>query len=234
MSAEHRLTEAGGLTAAIFGKHPGHGDFLSFGLPDGFCRQLSDWLGSSLGPVRDQLGPAWEAVCHSRTALRFWIGAGIGQGKAWRGVMRMSADKVGRHYPLLALASAAPDSLPVLLTDQTFYDLAQEALGDLLDQPNLAPPENAAALSQRLADTPGSDSGAVGHDHMFWATRATGAAGDLLAELALTDLICGAAARSYWWFSHENAGGAGVLACQGLPDPQALGWLISGGSGAET
>lgn len=234
MPPEHRLSDAALVQAAVFGKHPGHGDFLSAGLPDELEWRLSEWLGSSLGPVREQIGPAWPAVCQSRTALRFWLGAEIGHGMAWRGVMRMSCDKVGRNYPLLILSGAAPDSLPTLQVEQDFYIAAEEALADLFEQAVLLPSETQPLLAARLNGFEGAERGLGGHEHMFWAMRASGSAPDLLADLALTDLICGATSRSYWWFSHAEAGGTGVLSCQGLPDPQALSWLITGGAGPES
>lgn len=234
MPTEHRLIEAA-VPAAIFGKHPGHGDFVSAGLPDGLGRRLSDWLGATLGEVRDLIGPAWDEMCQSPTALRFWLGAHLGAGSgAWRGVMRMSGDKVGRSYPLLILQPASPDSLPAVQPGQDFYLAAEQALGDLLDQAVLTLPDASAVVAARLSDCPGADRGEAAHEHMFWATRATPRAEELCADIALTDLICGATARSYWWFANGHSGQSGILGCQDLPDARAMTWLITGGATHET
>lgn len=229
MPAEHRLDPAEIAPVAVFGKHPGHGDFLSFGLPDTPARLLSDWLGTTLGEVRDLLGPMWEQVCNHRTGLRFWLGGAFGEGQVWRGALRMSHDKVGRSYPLLVLQAALADSLPLIQTDQDFYAAAEVALADLLNQAVLSQPETTADLAVRLAPFAGADPGKDIHDAMFWAMKLQGETEQLLSEVALTDLICGARARSYWWFANQVSGQSGILACQGFPDPQAMSWLISGG-----
>ena len=51
----------------------------------------------------------------------------------------------------------------------------------------------------------------------------------VLDRLAATDHAHAAAARSYWWFSGPEGDHAGLLACQGWPGPDELGWLIAGG-----
>ncbi|AGT11471.1 type VI secretion system-associated protein TagF [Paracoccus aminophilus] len=238
MSPEHRLMEQppafvppGPVPVALFGKHPGHGDFVSAGMPDGLARLLSDWLGSTLGEVRDLLGPDWEGVTRSPGGLRFWLGAAFGEGQAWRGTMRMSGDKVGRHYPLVLLQPSAPDGLPLIFPSQEFYLAAEEALGDLIDQAVLALPETAAALTARLGQCPGAEQGTLRHEHMFWAMKQSSDVAELCREVGMTDLVCGATARSYWWFANPRAGQSGILGCQGLPDAQALAWLIAGSSG---
>lgn len=234
MPSEHRLTGDCPRSVAVFGKHPGHGDFLSLGFPEGPARRISDWLGEGLGAVRDLLGPLWDGLAQQPMGLRFWLGAQIGEGTAWRGVMRMSGDKVGRSYPLLIAQPCTADSLPLLQTGQAFYAAAEDSLRSLLDQAILSQPETTAGLALRLGGFDGADTGTGGYDHMFWAMKPNeGEAEALLAEVAATDLICGATARSYWWFSHPANGQSGILACQGLPDPQAMSWLLSGGGGGQ-
>lgn len=234
MSPEHRLTEGAPQPVAVFGKHPGHGDFLSLGFPEAPARRISDWLGESLGEVRELLGPIWDGLVHYQTGLRFWLGAQIGEGVAWRGVMRMSADKVGRHYPLMIAQPCSAESMPLLMPAQDFYQTAEASLTSLLEQAVLSQPETTAGLSLRLGGFEGAAQGAGGHDDMFWAMKPQdGDAAELLGEVAATDLICGATARSYWWFTHPVNGQSGVLACQGLPDPQAMSWLLSGGGGQD-
>lgn len=218
MPSEHRLT-------AFFGKHPGHGDFIGAGLPDLVERGLSDWLGATLGEVRDILGESWDQIQHSPVALRFWMGAGLGHGQAWRGVLRMSGDKVGRRYPLLVLQATGPDTLPVVQVRQDFYQEAETALADLLDQAVLIPGEVQATLEQQLAHH--APQAAAMSDHMFWAVKQSPDIEQLCNEVALTDLISAASGRSYWWFARPNL--SGILGGHGLPDAQALAWLVGGG-----
>lgn len=221
MPSEHRLT---GPTA-YFGKHPGHGDFIGAGLPDMVERGLSDWLGATLGEVRDILGESWDQIQHSPVALRFWLGAALGQGQAWRGVLRMSGDKVGRRYPLLILQATGADTLPVVQVQQDFYQDAETALAGLLDQALLVPGEVQAMLGQQLDHHAAMPPGIS--DPMFWAIKQSPDIEQLCAEVALTDLISAASGRSYWWFARPNL--SGILGGNGLPDAQALAWLVGGG-----
>lgn len=230
MSAEHRLSVPGAV--ALFGKHPGHGDFLAAGVPADLGRILSDWLGVTLGEVRELMGQRWAMVQDSPVALRFWLGGGVAGGDPWRGAMRMSGDRVGRRYPLLAMQQAGPDSLPTVQTGQDFYLSAETVLAAMLEQDAL----DLSLAAQGLADVfaaydPGQDAAS---DRMFWAMKQSADAGQLCVEVALTDLVAAASGRSYWWFSNATADLSGILGCDGLPGAQALAWLLGGGAGHET
>lgn len=225
MPAEHRLNPS--APAALFGKHPGHGDFITLNMPDAFERLLSEWLGSTLGEVRDMMAESWDSVLHSHVGLRFWIGGEIAGGSAWRGAMRMSGDRVGRRYPLLVMQPATPDSLPVVAPEQAFYVAAEAALSDLLTRPALPVVEIGEELSARLAEfAPANDNVA---EHMFWAVKPNADIQALATEVALTDLISAATGRSYWWFANDLAQQSGILAGRDLPGAQALAWLLQGG-----
>lgn len=226
MPSEHRLTghRLTGATA-FFGKHPGHGDFIGAGLPDMVERSLSDWLGATLGEVRDSLGESWDQIQHSPVALRFWMGAALGQGQAWRGVLRMSGDKVGRRYPLLILQATGPETLPVVQVQQGFYQDAETSLSGMLEQAVLTSADMLDVLDQQLGQH--VQAGAGLSDHMFWAIKQSADIEQLSNEVALTDLISAATGRSYWWFAKPTL--SGILGCNGLPDAQALAWLVGGG-----
>ena len=87
MSAERRL-----IATAVFGKHPGFGDFLAAGeLPAESASRVMDWLAQALGAWRDGMGADWQATFDRAPALRFWIGAGLTGGAALRGVMSRAA-----------------------------------------------------------------------------------------------------------------------------------------------
>ena len=225
MSAEHRLNGTGG--AALFGKHPGHGDFLSCGLPDGLGRLLSDWLGATLGEVSALLDGQWDRLQTGTVALRFWIGGAITGEGPWRGVMRMSGDRVGRRYPLLILQGTQPASLPLVEPDQGFYLVAEAVLAGLLAQPALEMAGVGQLLSARLSSY--RPDAAMPSEHMFWAVRPGTGIEQLCAELALADLLAGAGSRSYWWYVSEAVPQSAFLAQNGLPVARALAWLIGAG-----
>lgn len=90
------------------------------------------------------------------------------------------------------------------------------------------PREVAAALSAHLP-APADDRAVPGAS--FWATNATRAPREFLAELAATDYAHAQAGRSYWWFAADEQSGrqSGLMACAGWPGPHEMGWLLAAG-----
>ena len=220
MSAERRLS-------AVFGKHPGFGDFLTAGeLPGNGIALIMDWITLALGGWREGAGPDWQAQFDASPALRFWIGAGPGGGAALRGVAAPSRDRSGRRFPLI-LAQGPAGPAPVADPDQSFYDAAEAELSALRAAERFDPREAAAGLAGTL---PGAAAPAAG-GAAFWATNPGRAPGDLLAELAGADIAHAQAGRSYWWFAARPDAGrpSGLLAGPGLPGAAEIGWLLAGG-----
>ncbi|MDO5622821.1 MAG: type VI secretion system-associated protein TagF [Paracoccus sp. (in: a-proteobacteria)] len=222
MSAEHQLTPG---AAGILGKHPGFGDFIAAGLPGVVTRDLGDWAQTVLGQWRDAMADGWQARFDACPVLRFWIGpAVLGGGAALRGVWLPSRDRAGRRFPLLVVQAggASPISEPT----QDFYEVALLAATSLQQAERFEPRDVVERLHQALpAPSTGTPDWPV-----FWAMNAARDAPELLAELAAADHAHAMTVRSYWWFQPADRPGAGVLACQGMPGPQELGWLIAGGT----
>lgn len=222
MPAERRLN------LAIFGKHPGFGDFLSAGeLPGGGTQLLMDWITLTLGGWREMAGPDWQPIFDAAPALRFWIGAGPGNGAALQGVALPSRDRTGRRFPLI-VAQATGGPSPVVASDQTFYDQTLAELRALAQVDRFDPREVAAALASHLP--------APAEDHVipgasFWATNATRPPQEFLAELGGTDYAHAQAGRSYWWFAADEQPGqqSGLMTCAGWPGPAEMGWLLVAG-----
>lgn len=223
MPAERRLS-----VTAVFGKHPGFGDFLAAGeLPTESASRVMDWLAQTLGGWRDSAGPDWQAGFDRAPALRFWIGAGLSGGVALRGVMIPSRDRSGRRFPLI-VAQATAGAAPVIDADQAFFDQAEGELRAMASVDRFEPREVAAALSQTL---PAPADGQPVQGASFWATNATRPPQDMLAELAATDYAHAQAGRSYWWFAADEQAGqqSGILACAAWPGPAEMGWLLVAG-----
>lgn len=216
------------LNAAIFGKHPGFGDFLSAGdLPGGGTQLLMDWITLTLGGWRETAGPDWQVIFDEAPALRFWVGAGPGNGVALQGVALPSRDRTGRRFPLI-VAQGPAGPAPVADIDQSFYETAEAELLALRQQDRFDPREAAAHLSAVLPQQPDLH---PANGAAFWATNPTRTPQDLLAELAGADFSHAQAGRSYWWFAARIEHGlpSGLLAGPGLPGPAEMGWLLSGG-----
>ena len=86
--------------AALFGKLPAHGDFVSRGLAAAERDPLDAWLSASLADARRRCGEAFDVLFDSAPAWRFAEGGRVG-------AVAASMDKAGRRFPLwLAVGSA--------------------------------------------------------------------------------------------------------------------------------
>jgi type VI secretion system protein ImpM len=160
-------------------------------------------------------------------SLCFWIGPLLFGGRPLRGVLGPSVDKAGRRFPLMIAQTAG--LAPVLDPDQGFYDAALTALQGLQAASAFDPREAAQQLAAHL--TPASPPVETPAWPSFWALNANLSPGDLFADLVAADHANAAASRSYWWFGGSQGLPSGMLACQGLPGPGDLGWLILGWRG---
>lgn len=222
------------MALALYGKHPGRGDFLTRGVDPRLQAPLEAWLDRVLAELRETLGPEWEAVWDSGTSLGFWVGEAI-----WAlpvaGVMRPSRDKVGRRFPLMILSQGATPAPPTMGDDGWHGQVAQR-LEECLAAPDIDDPLD--GLQVENPDEP------VDGPH-FWAMRPGADASGLWSDLAANDHRRAAARRSYWWISgdvladtpSEQAETAGpvlpprwsqVWAGEGLPSGAVLAWFFRG------
>jgi len=86
---------------AAVGKHPAARDFLRVGSPSPLVEGLAAWVDAGYAGIGEKRRPAAETC-----SFRFWA-RGAAPGAVACGVVRDSADRVGRPYPLL-LAGTGP------------------------------------------------------------------------------------------------------------------------------
>ncbi|MFK7836784.1 MAG: type VI secretion system-associated protein TagF [Sulfitobacter sp.] len=214
-------------TLGLMGKHPGYGDFLQAGLSAEVVDGLNLWLDSSLPVVRDQMGEDWGAFWDHAQSLRFWIGRAV-LGRTLIGILHPSRDRVGRRFPLLLMVEGADVALPLgAEADQS----AWEALADHLTE--MQPGQGAAALLDGASIEVGAeDEQMAALGPTLWAHHPEGDLQSLLRSAAAPDAARAQLSRSYWWAPGEDSKtaqrAATWLACPGLPEPQALGWLLGG------
>lgn len=86
------------MTPVLFGKLPGHGDFVSRGLANATVERLDAALSAGLDATRAALGDDFERVHGLAPPWRF-----VARGEAgWRaGALAASADAAGRRYVVL-------------------------------------------------------------------------------------------------------------------------------------
>lgn len=244
-----------GGSAGLYGKLPARGDFVVRNLKPEMVRPLDDWLQLVLRDSRAVLAADWDRVWRQAPAWRFWIGASVLEGE-WRqgfrgqgsaahaaaltGVLLPSADRVGRHFPLMVLLIGRTAHLvppPVLgHSDEAWYAACEGLLREARIATDLIPVEAALAA---LPD-PNLPPAAEGMADLL-ARRALWAVGrghempegDLWADIASTDHYLAAAHRSYWWRAADMSGpgqqaAAAVVSLPGLPDPETFAFLLTG------
>ena len=104
MSTAGPVTAARGGALGLFGKLPGHGDFVRRGLPIGFCDPWDDWIQGCLAVAQRRLAAEWDAVWRRAPGLRFVLDPGVCGTAAAAGAMVASFDSVGRSFPLTVAA----------------------------------------------------------------------------------------------------------------------------------
>jgi type VI secretion system protein ImpM len=211
----------------IMGKHPEYGDFLQAGISEQMVDVFNGWLDACLPVLRDQMGQGWGPFWDGAQDLRFWIGRGV-LGQTVVGILHPSRDRVGRRFPLILLATGA--DVPVPLGEgavQTPWDAMAAHLAKM-EAGNGA----AALLEGASIEIPaeGDSHAAVGPT--LWAHHPEGNLDALLASAARPDGERAQLTRSYWWATGARSPkvnrAATWLGCSGLPEPQALGWLLGG------
>lgn len=222
------------MALALYGKHPGRGDFLTRGIDPRLQVPLESWLDQVLAELRETLGPEWESVWDSGTTLAFWVGEGV-WGLPVAGALRSSRDKVGRRFPLMILSQGATPAPPTMGGDAW-----HRAVADRLEA-SLAAPDIDDPLTGLEVESPDEP---VDGPH-FWAIRPGTDAGGLWSDLAANDHRRAAARRSYWWVSGDALADASaepaattdpvlpprwcqVWAGDGLPSGAVLAWFFRG------
>ena len=120
------------LRPGLFGKLPGHGDFVRRHLPRSFVAPWDAWLSEGLQAAPDARWTPW----------RFHLAPGACGPDAAAGVLAPSEDSVGRRFPLtlaaLGVAGTPPAewyaALEALAAEARDADVLAAALPDLPDE----------------------------------------------------------------------------------------------------
>lgn len=210
------------LRPAIIGKHPDYGDFIRHGLEPPIAEKLMRWMDTQLAKVKSSAGDDWEAFWDGAQACRFWLGREV-LGKTTIGVMLPSNDRVGRRYPLLALVVGADIAPP-------FQDPADDIMDRIEHHLNHARGGGPGGAGALMAGLDVSDIPVEGPkpSQVIWAHHPEGDLYQLLSRAAQADHALCATGRTYWWAPARGWRAAAWLGCEGLPDHQALSWLLGG------
>ncbi len=88
------------MSVGVFGKIPGHGDFIHRGLSSRFISIWDDWLQRSISSSQSQYGESWLEIYLTSPIWRFALSPGVIDNNYWAGIMVPSVDSVGRYFPL--------------------------------------------------------------------------------------------------------------------------------------
>jgi type VI secretion system protein ImpM len=135
----------------FFGKLPGSGDFVSRGLSRPLIAGLDAWLHDGLAALPSRFGPTWLEHYLVAPAWSFVLPAGGWSPTMMLGAAIPSVDRVGRYFPLVALAGV-PANTPLQACLPPASDWHAMARGLLLKalQEGMPPDD----LIARLAEVP--------------------------------------------------------------------------------
>ncbi|GAB2890188.1 type VI secretion system-associated protein TagF [Microbulbifer echini] len=122
----------------IFGKLPGHGDFIQRQLPASFVGIWDGWLQRAVHGSREIMGDSWLDYYLTSPVWRFAHSKGVIDENAWVGVLVPSVDSVGRYFPLTIASPLSPtvDIVSFMAEAEDWYreltELAISALQNML------------------------------------------------------------------------------------------------------
>lgn len=211
---------------SVYGKHPDFGDFISHEVSSRFTSVIVPWVGQIMSETRDYLGPGWDTVYDTALPLRFWIGAKVFGDFSLRGVLYCSRDKVGRRYPLIIVEQDQELPMPLVVTDQVFYETLETRLIEVANNTVGSAGEIIADLGIKsdFGDRMQTDTTQTS----FWAANPDPKVDDLLHAVTATDHQLASEGRSYWWTAGRGMQASTFLAAQGVPKASELAWLLSG------
>ncbi len=116
-------------TIGIYGKLASLGDFASRGLPRSFIDPWDNWLQDLLSNLAATSGSGWPEIYAVSPIWHFYLPVGVCGPQGVLGVIMPSADRVGRLFPMTAVALFDQASAtPTLLSTQSVWLFEVEAL----------------------------------------------------------------------------------------------------------
>jgi type VI secretion system protein ImpM len=120
----------------LYGKLPGHGDFVTRNLPNNLVQHWDAWLQAFIGSSQERLGADWLNVYLTSPIWRFGFSAGVLDEQQWLGILMPSVDKVGRYFPFSVLVPVPGDLslLDILCEQPEWLNPVEEAALHALDE----------------------------------------------------------------------------------------------------
>ncbi|MDP5208185.1 type VI secretion system-associated protein TagF [Microbulbifer sp. 2205BS26-8] len=213
----------------LFGKLPGHGDFIQRQLPGSFVDVWDAWLQSAVRGSREIMGQQWLDYYLTSPIWHFVHGKGVIDESAWAGILVPSVDSVGRYFPLTIATALSPkvDAFAFLSAARQWYqslsELAVSALQNRLHVDQLfaafvSAPEGIGAASEcRMQSEVYVASGDVSGVESSY--------GGLLGQICQRHFSC----YSLWWCEGSQHLAPTSLLCPTLPTPESYCAMLGAG-----
>ncbi len=119
----------------VYGKLPGHADFIFRNLEPGFINAWDQWLQLYVSSTREQLGENWLDLYLTSPIWRFVFSSGVLDENAWAGIFLPSVDRVGRYFPFSVLLRLQRQQSPVnfLFSRQDWFQRIESVSLQALD-----------------------------------------------------------------------------------------------------
>ncbi|MFC6634131.1 type VI secretion system-associated protein TagF [Microbulbifer taiwanensis] len=208
------------IATGLFGKLPGHGDFIQRQLPGSFVTPWDGWLQRAVHGSRELVGEPWLDYFLTSPVWRFALSAGVLDEQGWAGVLVPSVDSVGRYFPLTIAAPLPARSNPFALqvNADSWYrqlsDLAIEALQSALQ---------ADQLMEGFADIPLNATGESYPEPSAGVYLCSGGEAGIAGSYpGLLNQLYRQQYPSYslWWCAGSQQLAPTTLLCPALPEPE--------------
>jgi len=216
--------------SGIFGKLPGHGDFIQRGVPASFSQPWDDWLQRAIYGSREIVGEGWLDYYLTSPIWRFALSPGVLDGHAWAGVLVPSVDSVGRYFPLTMVAASACERNPFVIqaAAENWYEHISETAIQGLQQALLVEEllERFPSFPELTVQNPAKP---LGGGEIFFS----GQSGVTESFAPLLGHICTLQYQSFslWWCGGSQHLAPTTLLSAGLPDPSLYCSMLGASSG---
>lgn len=233
----------------FWGKLPCEPEFVSRGLPAGFCDPWDAWLQQVIAGSRDSLGDDWLDAYLVCPVIQFVLGPGVLGKEAWAGAMMASHDRVDRYFPLTVAVSLPEEASSFLMpllsrrVDEEWFAPVYDALIGVLGADGYGADKLASSLSNigysavRAACTVdrlvrASAEAAPDGVRLSWASNSALEPADALLLPRAHALEVKYSPFSAWLTLGNGARDGEFRVLRGLPSALQFAGLLSGGGGA--
>lgn len=222
------------LTAGIYGKLPGYGDFIFRNLKANFINPWDEWLQHFISASKEQIGEGWLNVYLTSPIWRFVLSPGVIDSNLHAGVMIPSVDRVGRYFPMTVVKAIHSDANPVdvLLSESDWFKRAEEeclaALNGDIDADELVEAVSSCDAEDLNRYLPSNELGEAGAMVFELPGSEPGYIRSLLPYVLNASLSSALTSYSLWMTDGSEHIRPIVLNCKGLPPVGSAASMLDG------